>query len=191
MNSPRIELNEDTHEYRVDGVLKRSVTQTLTDVGIIDSRWFDGQSRIRGDYVHRATALHDLKKLKLESLDPTIRPYFDAYVKFRQESGFKPALIEEKLFWKEMDICGTLDRTGALNGRQGILDIKTGHCPLWVRYQLAAYQAAYKSMTGIFLPARWALELRANETYGLYEFNDFRDVDKFRACVEVSRMRGF
>lgn len=89
------DFNEEGHVYTSGGVTLPSVTGILTAEGFIDGRFYDEFSRTRGDYVHKATHYDDTESLDYESLDPVIKPYLDAWRRFKKESGFVVEQSEE------------------------------------------------------------------------------------------------
>ncbi len=120
----KLELDESTHTYTLDGRRLISVTQALS---ILDNRWkIDPFYLERGRLVHLATEYYDRDELDDSTVDPQIQPYFDAYIKFGMDTGFKPTHIELKLFHPEYFYAGKIDRIGHLNGCLVIIDLKSG-----------------------------------------------------------------
>jgi hypothetical protein len=74
-----ITFNEETHEYKVDGVVKKSVTQLLKEAGIIDYEGVDEYYRLRGTYVHEACALYAQGWLDWSSLSSDILPFVENF----------------------------------------------------------------------------------------------------------------
>jgi hypothetical protein len=117
-----VEFIADGHIYtdaRVDGIgrLYPSVTTILKAEGFIDTRFYDDWSRDRGSMIHLATAYDDRNELDEENLDPVIRPYLEAWQKFRRESGFIPEKIEVPGMSTVYRYAGTPDRIGELPGK--------------------------------------------------------------------------
>lgn len=180
-------FDEQSHIYRINGVEIPSVTQILKNAGIIDSTFYTEESRLRGTAVHLATQYLDEGNLDWSSLDETLIPYVQAYKKFKDESGFSPDLIEERIYRKAthdrpicLDYAGTLDRAGTFvildhDSDYGIVDIKTGSVPEWAGIQLAAYALGLLPKT----PRRFALLLKKNGKYKLQEFKDSSDYTAF------------
>ena len=100
----------------------------------------------KGTLVHRATALYDAGTLDWDSLDATIRPYVEAWKKFKSDTGCKCIAVETILYSEDLDYAGTADRVCVLpkvSGREMILDIKSGGKTKDHRLQLGAYTAAW------------------------------------------------
>jgi len=107
-----IKFNEERHEYSKDGIIIPCVTDVLTSAGLYDmfgkvNRDVMEASKVRGKYVHSATEFYDLGTLDDSTVHEEIRPYLDAWVKFRKDTGFKPRLIEEIVFSKKYFYAGT------------------------------------------------------------------------------------
>ena len=66
---PTLQLDKENHIYTLGDREVPGVTSILQDLGIIDPRWFDEQSRIRGSYIHEATQYFDEEDLDIKSLD--------------------------------------------------------------------------------------------------------------------------
>jgi len=167
-------FDEATHTYTLNGIVLPSVTQVLEDVGLIDYSFIPGSMRDvylrRGSAVHLATAYDDVGDLDEESLKPELRGYLEAWRKFRADSRFTWDRIEYQRFHRQYGYAGTLDRQGSVDARMNtrtVVDIKTGHAPTWVRYQLAAYAGLYEKPIGW---RRMAVELHDDGTYGVTEF---------------------
>lgn len=168
-----LKFNEEKHEYTFDGRIIDSVTTILSGVGIADFSGIPDHLRDvaleRGGFVHLATQFLDKGTLDWDTIDPMIEPYVRAYEKFKKDSGFVPNLIEHMGYNKVLDYAGTLDRTGTLNNRMILLDIKTGtQLPKYVKLQTAAY---VKILPEDHEPVaeRYGLLLRKDGTYRLSE----------------------
>lgn len=187
---PELTLQEPGHIYRADGVIVPSVTQVLSDVGIIDYSMIPAEDRERylqrGKDVHVATHYDDEGDLDEAAFDENLRGYLEAWRKFRAETGFVPALIEYRGFHSIYRYAGTLDRTGSWKGQAKILlDLKSGDLPWWTTTQLAAYAAFFDS-PGSF--RRVGVELHDDGTYRVQEFRckDFlADFQVFQAALAI------
>ena len=97
-----IEFNKEKHEYKVDGIIRPSVTTILKDVGIID---FSGIPKnileaksILGTGVHIACELKDKGILDYETLDNIYLPYLAAWEKFADKYECIIIENEKKIF---------------------------------------------------------------------------------------------
>lgn len=143
-------FDEINHQYfiKTDSglVLVPSVTQILSHFGIVDF------SRINEDVlenacnfgtaVHEVCKLYDLNKLNDYKWDEEkLTPYLDQYKKFLEEVNPKWDIIENPLYYKAFNFCGTPDRAGIIKKKYCVLDIKTGVEKPADSLQLAAYKA--------------------------------------------------
>jgi len=136
------------------------------------------ESAERGTAAH--TAIQLFEENDLGSIDPSTEVYLQGYKQFKAETGFVPNLIEV-LFWQFCHRYGTrIDLTGILNGREILLEIKTGapH-PSW-GLQLALQNECLPKR----LP-RFALQLKPDVTYRLQEFTDPNDRNVALACCAI------
>lgn len=117
------------------------VTEVLASVGIIDTSFYDDSGKDRGQAVHLVTHYDDIGDLDEESLDPVLVPYLAGWRKFRAEHECEWRAIETKHVHPAFQYSGIPDREGTVDGRDSILDIKSGAKEWWHRYQLAAYSA--------------------------------------------------
>jgi hypothetical protein len=137
-------LNQATHEYSVDGIARPGVTSILASAGLIDDRWFTDESRHRGKAVHAACHYMDEGDLPDAWMDSSpYAGYVRGWEKFRNESGFVPDTIEERVSHQFWGYCGTLDRRGHIGTRRILLDIKTGQSQYWHACQLRAYSECF------------------------------------------------
>ncbi len=190
-----IEFDAERHVYTVEGRITPSVTQVISAAGLIDSKWFTEESRIRGSYVHRATELLDANDLFMGDIPPEYMGYISAWMRFKREADFTPELREHRVYHPKWHFCGTLDRTGffglrAANNR-ALLDIKTGVPAPWHPLQVCAYTKAltldepddYRKMTVL---------LRKDGTFKVNEYQAglFRDYwNTFLGCMTVCSFR--
>ncbi len=138
---PSIHFDADAHVYTVDGIVRPSVTQVLSGVGLIDDRWYTDEARARGSAVHAACHYLDEGDLDWSSVAAEIRPYLSGWEKFKADTGVELLSLEQPVYNSLLGFAGTLDRKAILQGleKEWILDIKTGGPEDWHRLQLAAY----------------------------------------------------
>ena len=177
-----IEFEEEGHIYTVDSQRWPSVTQVLSDMGLVKPYLGDPWFGMRGTALHSASVLWDSGTLDPESVDPAISGFLDAYAKFRTETHMEWEYTEKRLKHSTYRFCGCIDRALPL------CDLKTtdSACEL----QLAGYQSLLRE-EGID-PGRegFFLHLRENGTYKLvpYRFNR-SDTGIFHAAVSLWHWR--
>lgn len=163
----------DTHTYYWNGVEKKSVTQVMEECGLIDARFFTEYSRRRGLAVHRGCQLLLNGVLDWKTVDPRIRGYMEGMQRFVEDTMFEPTLVEEALYDPDLDIAGTLDIVGIMQGiKYTLIDIKTGkeseegvkNEKIQTRFYQELVQRNYPS---IKIKQRHSLHLRDNGTYWL------------------------
>jgi len=114
-----VEFTEDGHIYTFEGVVLPSVTQILEAEGAVDTTFYDEYSRHRGSMVHLATHLDDTGELDEDSVDPVIRPYLEAWRRFKRESGFTVEYSEVPMMSTAYRYAGTPDVLGRFPENNG------------------------------------------------------------------------
>jgi len=163
---PEFRFDEETHTYYLGDMVLPSVTQVLKAEGFYNHRG-DPWYMERGSIIHEVTELYDLDDLDMESVDPQIMPYLQAYIKFRKESGFRPGSIEFPLCHPVYLYAGTIDRLGTIGDEYILLDIKSGSPQKADALQLAAYHDLVMNDDECKRPAIrcYNLYLRSDGTY--------------------------
>lgn len=181
-------FDEARHEYTYKGALVPGVTSVIDNI----LSQFDGvpehqlkAARERGTAVHRACALYDLDDLVMDSLDPRIVPYLEAWILFRKERGFHPTAIEERVFHPRHMYAGTLDRIGLIGGAVSIVDIKTGTQSLTAGLQSAAYLEARNYRRPDKVRGRVIVHLQPDGKYALRKQTDPSDFSVFLSALHL------
>lgn len=185
-------FDETTHTYTLGGFVLPSVTQILKDVGLsnydfINPEILEAASKF-GVAAHYACELEDRNELDLDSLDPALKPYLGAWVKFKEDTGFICQQIEARVYSEKYRYAGTLDRVGFLYERKSIVDIKTGTAlPDWIALQTMGYQIAYneKIKAKDKVKDRYAIQLLPNGDYKLKQYEDKSDLSVFLAALTL------
>jgi hypothetical protein len=187
------------HVYCYDGVQVPNVTSVLENVGIVDFSMVPHDTlehaKKRGTAVHHATHLYDLENLNEDTLGEEVRPYLDAWKRFRIETGVVFIETEKVVFSEKYMYAGTLDRTAILFGGFGILDIKSGDSS-GAAIQTAAYDLAYNEKRKSVDRARkrWTVSLNKNGKYKVAEHTSKTDKSVFLSALSVynykCRIRG-
>ncbi len=185
--APEIAL-DDSHTYRVNGIVVPGVTQVLAQV-----EPFAGippavleYAAERGRAVHLATQLWDDYDLDESVLDPVIKPYLAAWIQFRQDTGFVVSQAELIVYSDRHRFCGMLDRKGLLYGEPCILDIKAVAVISPVTaLQTAAYAEASRTDRRAKSPRRAAVQLRPDGTFRWAEFEDKTDLSVFLSLLQL------
>lgn len=191
-----LQLDQATHTYTFDGLVLPSVTQltsALVDYGRISQGVLDAAAD-RGRAVHLACHLYDMNDLDESSVDEAVRPYLDAWIRFRAETGFVLAHngSELQLHHPKLLYAGTLDKFGTLASMNTLIDLKATVAILpAVKVQTAAYAELLNQSFGPgYVQDRRSLQLRPDGTYRLSPaYRDPNDFRTFLALLTVHNWR--
>lgn len=181
-----LSFDADTHTYWLGDAKVPSVTTILKAVSDLDAipPAILAHAAERGTAVHLGCELYDNDDLDWDSVSEELVPYIEAWVDFRATTGFKPILVESRVFHSGLFYAGTLDRTGVLYGDLAVVDIKTTATMYpWVGMQLAAYQEALH----VSMPdepkhtKRYAVQLKDDGRWKLHEYKEPTDWPTFVA----------
>jgi hypothetical protein len=195
---PQLRFDPLLHRYEYDGRELISVTTALREAGLIDDAFWNEEARLRGEYLHRAIALHNEGDLDINALDPKLVPYFTGYEKFLRDTRVAVEYTEKRVFDDAVGYAGTLDLVVAWLSedkdrvvRRGLVDVKSGSVPPSVGPQTAAYLRLARPMFGPpHIPVyRFALHLPGDHTYRLIPLTDAQDEQTFLAALRVATFR--
>lgn len=159
----KLEFQEEGHVYKLDGRRLIGVTEALS---ILDDRWkVDPFYLQRGQFIHKVTEYYDRDELDFDTIDDRIRGYFEAYLKFRTDTGFMVRLIEYPLYHPLHLYAGKIDRVGFLND-DCIIDLKSGAKAKVDELQAVAYWELCR-VNNIPIKKQFDLYLKPNGTYKL------------------------
>ena len=167
-------------DYRNNPLL--SVTQVLKDCGLYPPMDFVQPEDLSfGQYGHRAVELFERGELRINTLDPLLRPRLDAWQDFKAKTGWESAGIEEPLYNKALRLKGRPDFTGKMRGQpRVVLDLKMGVIADVTALQLAGYE--------VLLGGEWeriAVQLKADGKYSLKHFTDYEDRATFLGALRA------
>lgn len=155
------------HLYKdANGVARPSVSQVIKAEGLISFAGINPsileRKRQLGTLVHKVTELYDQgEDLTQYEIPEEVWPYFDGWVNFRNDCGFEPRFIEQKMLASVhgMFYGMTLDSEGPIDGEEHIIEKKCGASqhPAW-GVQLAGY-AMGKYPNASSRPKRAAVQL--------------------------------
>lgn len=160
------------------------VTRILKDAGLIDADWFTDEARERGRAVHLATQFLDEGDVDWESVEASgVSLQVRQYQIFLDQVRPEILAIEERVENKALQYCGRLDRRVRINGREGILDIKSPWQSPFQAIQVSMYAACFDRPM-----ARWTLHL-SEENYKLRQHTGRRDWDVAKAAITIAAWR--
>lgn len=148
--TPELSYDDESHEYRQNGVVVPSVTRIVNLVSPMpyippaDLEWL----RSRGKAVHTATELLEEGDLWWDGLDDRIRPFVEAWQRFLEQTGFRTVARETRVDHFKLGYAGRFDRIGYFPKqptRLAIVDIKSGEVTIGAGVQTAGYVMAWNS----------------------------------------------
>lgn len=183
-----LELDRVRHEYRYKGALVPSVTQIIKPLYSFDSVPPEvlERKRLLGETLHSCIQLDLENDLDEETIPAECTPYFRAWRRFRDETGFMPEKIEAPVYHKKLRYAGTPDARGyfmnlpKLNGKRALVDWKATYTlsPI-VRIQTAAYEEACKD-EGEEIGARFGVQFKFDGSYNMEQYREKTDFPIFQ-----------
>jgi hypothetical protein len=177
-------FDPELHKYEWNGSPVPSVTQIL---GVLKDRsWANGEDAMRlGTAVHYACELHDMGELDESTVSPLVQPYLDGWRRFLSESKAGVMAVEQRIYNERLGYAGTFDRILRINGKDTLVDIKTGAVYPFHGPQTAAYELAYHCKANFAPLHRASVYLSPYGGYRMEPHNSPRDLQVFLACLAV------
>jgi len=187
---PELSFEPESHRYYVQGVEIPGVTRIIDALfPHSGAQFYTDVARERGTAVHRACEYFLEGDLDESSLDERIAGHVEALRRFLRESGFVATHTEERVISSRYRFAGTLDLVGPLNGRNALIDFKTGEPLPQHALQTAAYQIAFEEMGLGRIEDRFGLYLRGDGRYRLKKFENVMDRQMFLSGAAVFQWR--
>jgi len=187
-------FDPEVHRYMLNDMVVPSVTQIIKGGGLFgDFTKFVDEEALKhamelGTAAHLATQYYDEKRLDMDALSDEVRPFVDAWARFRMDTGVNINYCEVKVCHREMMYAGTVDRIVRWkNGTAAIIDIKTGVPQKWHAIQTYAYARAYAAKGRVI--GRYSVYLDKEANYKVVEHKDGRDGDVWNACLTLHRWK--
>jgi hypothetical protein len=177
---PGFIYTDENHLYTLDGRPLSSTTGILKAEGFIDTTWYNEDARTRGSYVHLTCHLYDKGTLDIDTLDDALRPYLDAYIRFKAETGFEVVESEVPHYHPQYLYAGTPDKAGTMEGTDTLIDLKTGVIQSWTALQLASYELFYDRPM-----KRFGVQLTDEGKYKMVPFTDRTDRNIFLSALAI------
>ncbi len=156
--------------YEIDGVWYPRVTSIVSIKAkpalykfYAEQGNFSAAEAIKTKSADEGTLIHETIEAilagKTVPIPHSIQPAISAFVEFKKNNEIIPMKVEERVVSKNHWFAGTVDVIGKLNGRLGLLDIKTSYS-IYRDYglQTAAYIEAVRE-NNIFPTTRWVLRI--------------------------------
>lgn len=132
---------DKTHSYFLDGVRLPQVTGIISRLGLYGgSAYWTIEARDIGRAVHTITAWIDMGiEFDPKSVDSRAANAVNAYVEFKERTGFEPVYRELALASRRYLYAGTPDWIGFLDGVLTLVDLKVGQWQKCYDLQIGAY----------------------------------------------------
>lgn len=191
MDLSEVQYNDELHEYRIDGAVVPSVTEIIkpiqTEGGSESVRDYKRQI---GKALDTAITLNEQDDLDVESLDDAVLPFFEAWLKFKAESGFRVLLNQPKVHSRKLRFAGTPDLIGTRNPGTATPDELLDTKCVWTMdpataIQTAGYSIALLESHGIRIKKRGGVQLLRDGTYKFYPYNDPLDEQVFKCLLSI------
>lgn len=183
----RLVFDEEKHHYYYDGRRVPGVTSILESVGLIE---FGGipieildSAAQRGTAVHKMLEFYDKGTLDESTVSDDLVGYLIQWKKFLNEMNVQIFENEKRLFSSKYFYAGTLDRVAEMNGKETILDIKTGVPWMSHPVQLSAYDLAYNEDRRRKMD-RMCVYLKP-DNFKLKSYKDRNDSDVFLGALNI------
>lgn len=188
-------FDEAAHTYTWNGVVVPSVTQVLkplTNYGMIPADKLEIAWQ-KGNAVHKMVELHAKGDLDEATLPEWMRPVFEKWLRFCDDTGFKIIESERQVYHPAYGYAGTLDLIGMIGEGDEfpLIDVKRSFFagPV-IGMQTAAYAEAYIAETGDKrIKTRYALKLNEAGPYRLEPFADKKDFNDFITCLAFHKIQ--
>lgn len=186
-----IEFDEQSHTYKLNGAQVPSVTQIIKPLvkegGSDETRDYKRQI---GKALDAAISMNERNTLDIYGLDPAIVPFFDAWLKFKRESGFRVLLNQCIVYSKKLRFAGQLDLLGTRAEGPPVPDELLDTKCVWTMdpataIQTAGYDLGLRESHGIKVKKRGGVQLLRDGTYRYYPYTDPLDEQVFKSCLSI------
>lgn len=189
---PVVTFNDERHEYRIDGAIVPSVTQVLEPI----RRELGGNAetleykRSIGKALDLAIELNERNDLDFASLDVAVVPFFEAWIQFKHDSGFRVLLNQTIVHSRKLRYAGKPDLIGTRGITQNPDELLDTKC-VWTidpvtAIQTAAYSMAAAESLGVRIKKRGGVQLLRDGKYKFHPYNNPADENVFKACLLVN-----
>lgn len=194
-NTNKVQFDEATHTYTLDGVELPSVTHIIRYLAVDKANNADLNmaliARERGSAVHEATVMYDYSGEIPDDFPAEYAGYMEAYIQFCRDYRPKWELIEHKMGNATLRFAGTLDRFGVVDDKLCILDIKTSY-----KVDIPSLSAQLTAYHDLLLNEQFerlenanirhlGLQLMRTGKYRLYETDYEKGCDLFYSCRRI------
>ncbi len=167
----KIEQFKSMNGYEIDGIWYPRVTSIISIKAkpalykyYADLPSFAAGEAIKNKSAEEGTLLHEAVEAIIDNREVTIpdliKPAVNAFLNFRKQHEIIPHQIETKVISKKHNYAGTIDVLAEVDGKLGVLDIKTSFA-IYRDYgiQAAAYVEALREQPTMPPLTRWILRI--------------------------------
>lgn len=168
------DINEfkEASGYEIDGIWYPRVTKIMEIKSkpalyrfYAEMESFDHGEKVKNESAGEGTLIHEIVEKILigetPEIDEKVKPAIDEFIKFLETTKIKtkPEFVERRIVNKDEKYAGTLDAIASIDGKIGVLDIKTSQA-IYRDYNLqtSAYVAALMNEFSN-LETRWILRI--------------------------------
>lgn len=185
----KIEFDEQTHIYKLNGKIIPSVTQILSNLSnfsFVSPEVLARKADI-GCKVHKACEWWDKNELDEETLHPIISGYLSGWKKFKKDTRYIPMIWEVLAASEKYLFGGRIDSVGVIDDKQTLVDIKTGIKTKSHSLQTAAYQILWEEEVKGRIRQRLCVYLKKDGNYSIEPHSD--KIDKYKFLEELRRYK--
>lgn len=188
-----VEYDDPTHTYRVNGVVFPSVSTVLgmfADFSRVPKDVLEYKRKI-GKATHKAIELYEATTLDVDSVDPTVMPYLESYIKFQTMKPFQVVAAEQIVYSKKHRIAGRLDFNVVFDGSPDIWQIDAkcvAQMAPETALQTSAYVACWEEMGRDKIKRRGGLQLQPDGSIAkLFPYKDKSDFQVYLNALNLYR----
>jgi hypothetical protein len=181
-----LEFCSKSHKFKLDGREVPSITGCLKEAGLIDDSFFTQYSALRGSVVHAACHYLDENDLAPDYLDGEQAGYLDAWDLFCRQHHCKWESIERPVYSIMLQVAGIPDRIGIVDGKECVVEIKTGQIYPVHGIQLSM-QARIAAPDKIM--DRIAVQINNDGTYNMTTFTSRDDYKVALAAITITHWK--
>lgn len=191
MAPAEISFNEERHEYRINGYLVPSVTTIIKPIISLGGMAYVREyKRQIGKALDTAITLWEKQDLDIDTVDSAVLPFFEAWIKFKQETGFRVLLNQPIVYSKKLRFAGTPDLIGTRMFDSDVPDELIDTKCTWAMdaataIQTAAYCIAAHESLGLKIKRRTGVQLLRDGTYRAFPYTDQNDEHIFRSLLNI------
>jgi len=189
-------FDPDKHEYSLNGRIIPSCSGVISSAlqflsPYIAEDVLEKRSEL-GREVHKACHLHNISKFG--GCDDRVRPYLDAWIRFKEQTGYKPILSEFQQIGhlNAMTFGMQIDNFGFLKKDETLAELKIGKVYPHHGVQLAGYAAGLAhdrlatALARFMVRKRMVVQLGADGFPKVTVFGQRSDFDVFASLLHAS-----